>query len=81
MLFTLIYLTHVFIDSLVFRVYTEDFYKDLMDNPALLERMDTSNLPITHPCYVATRKKIPGLFKDETARRTMYEFIVLHAKS
>ncbi|XP_025191594.1 uncharacterized protein LOC112591876 [Melanaphis sacchari] len=68
-------------DSLVYRVNTEDFYKDLVDNPALLERMDTSNLPVTHPCYVGTRKKIPGLFKDETAGRTMYEFIALRAKS
>lgn len=72
---------NTFIDSLVYRVYTDDFYKDLVDNPTLLERMDTSNLPITHPCFVGTRKKIPGLFKDETAGRTMYEFIALRAKS
>jgi hypothetical protein len=62
-------------------VNTDDFYKDLVDNPTLLERMDTSNLPVTHACYVGTRKKIPGLFKDETAGRTMYEFIALRAKS
>jgi len=65
----------------VYRVNTQDFYKDLVDNPALLERMDTSNLPTAHPCYVGTRKKIPGLFKDETAGRTMHEFIALRAKS
>ncbi|XP_015376462.1 PREDICTED: uncharacterized protein LOC107170781 [Diuraphis noxia] len=68
-------------DSLIYRIHTEDFYKDLLDNPALLERMDTSNLPATHPCYVGTRKKIPGLFKDETVGRTMHEFIALRAKS
>ncbi|XP_050066338.1 uncharacterized protein LOC126555457 [Aphis gossypii] len=68
-------------DSLIYRIHTEDFYKDLVDYPALLERMDTSNLPVTHPCYVGMRKKIPGLFKDETAGRTMYEFIALRAKS
>jgi len=72
---------NAFIDSLIYRIHTEDFYKDLADNPTLLERMDTSNLPTTHPCYVGTRKKIPGLFKDETASRTMYEFIALRAKS
>ncbi|XP_015370403.1 PREDICTED: uncharacterized protein LOC107166318 [Diuraphis noxia] len=54
-------------DSLVYRVHTKDFYKDLVDNPTLLERMDTPNHPVTHPCYDGTRKKIPGLFKDETA--------------
>ncbi|XP_015376492.1 PREDICTED: uncharacterized protein LOC107170813 [Diuraphis noxia] len=68
-------------DSLIYRIHTDDFYKDLLDNPALLERMDTSNLPATHPCYTGTRKKIPGMFKDETAGRTMHEFIALRAKS
>ncbi|KAF0735906.1 DNA pol B 2 domain-containing protein [Aphis craccivora] len=68
-------------DSLVYRVNTDDFYKDLVDNPAVLERMDSSNLPVTHPYYVGTRKKIPVFFKDETAGRTMYEFIALNAKS
>lgn len=52
-----------------------------MENPELLEKMDTSNLPVTHPCYTDARKKIPGLFKDETGGRTMYEFIALRAKS
>lgn len=68
-------------DSLVYRVHTNDFYKDLIDNPALLGRMDTSNLPVMHPCHVKERKKIPGYFKDEAAGRTMYEFIALRAKS
>jgi len=72
---------NAFIDSLIYRIHTEDFYKDLLDNPTLLVRIDTSNLPATHPCYVGTRKKIPGLFKNETAGRTMYEFIALRAKS
>jgi len=43
--------------------------------------MDTSNLPQDHPCYVATRARIPGLFKDETEGRVMSEFIALRAKS
>jgi len=43
--------------------------------------MDTSNLPRDHPCYIAERKKIPGLFSDETDGRVMTEFCALRAKS
>ncbi|XP_022183243.1 uncharacterized protein LOC111042849 [Myzus persicae] len=68
-------------DSLVYRITTEDFYKDAIDNPILLNRMDTSNLPRDHPCYVGTRARIPGLFKDETEGRVMSEFVALRAKS
>jgi len=43
--------------------------------------MDTSNIPGNHPCYIAERKKIPGLFSDETDGRIMREFCALRAKS
>jgi hypothetical protein len=43
--------------------------------------MDTANLPQDHPCFIAERKKIPGLFSDETNGKTMLEFIALRAKS
>jgi hypothetical protein len=43
--------------------------------------MDTANLPRDHPCYIAERKKIPGLFSDETKGKTMTEFVALRAKS
>ncbi|XP_022180197.1 uncharacterized protein LOC111040572 [Myzus persicae] len=43
--------------------------------------MDTSNLPQDHPCYIAERKKIPGLFSDETDGCIIREFIALRAKS
>jgi len=33
------------------------------------------------PLYTSARKRIPGLFKDETGGRTMYEFVALRAKS
>lgn len=60
---------------------TSDFYGDLARNSILLDRMDTSNLPRDHPCYIAERKKVPGLFSDETDGKTMIEFIALRAKS
>lgn len=43
--------------------------------------MDTANLPQDHPCYIAEREKIPGLFSDETHGKTITEFIALRAKS
>jgi len=43
--------------------------------------MDTSNLPIDHPCYSVERKKLPGTFTDETNGRAINEFVALRAKS
>ncbi|XP_025405883.1 uncharacterized protein LOC112680100 [Sipha flava] len=68
-------------DSLVYYIKTDDFYNDLQTNPNLLNRMDTSNLPRDHSCFIAERKKIPGLFSDESNGQTIHEFIALRAKS
>ena len=65
----------------MYYIQTDDFYKDLKNNSNLLDRMDTSDLPIDHPCYIAERKKIPGLFSDETNAEVMTEFCALRAKS
>ncbi|XP_025405022.1 uncharacterized protein LOC112679445 [Sipha flava] len=62
-------------------IKTRDFYHDLANTNNLLRQMDTSNLPCDHPCYAVDRAKIPGLFKDETHGRIMYEFVTLRAKS
>jgi len=71
----------IFIDSLVYFVETDDFYEDMVNNPLLLDRMDTANLPENHPCYIAERKKIPGLFSDESNGDIMTEFCALRSKS
>lgn len=68
-------------DSLVYYILTNDFYKDLAVNSNLLDNMDTSNLPKDHPCYIPDRKKIPGLFSDETDGLVMTEFCAVRAKS
>ncbi|KAE9523308.1 hypothetical protein AGLY_016256 [Aphis glycines] len=68
-------------DSLFYRVVTNDFYDDLTDNSNLMRFTDTSNLPNDHKCYSTARKRIPGLFKNETNGRTVYEYIALRAKS
>ncbi|XP_060860289.1 uncharacterized protein LOC132937483 [Metopolophium dirhodum] len=68
-------------DSLVYFIQTDDFYDDLVKNTHLLDRMDTANLPRDHPCYIAERKKVPGLFSDELDGRIMTAFCALRAKS
>lgn len=71
----------MYTDSYVYLIYTEDFYKDLIDNPNLMTHMDTSNFPHNHPCRSDVRKKVPGMFKDEVETKTIREFVALRAKS
>lgn len=61
-------------------IKTQDFYEDVRKTPELLSRLDTSNLPIDHPCYSVERKKVPGTFTDELAGLTMHEIIALRSK-
>lgn len=68
-------------DSFVYLVRTTDFYAEVMANPELLKWFDTSNLPTDHPAYSAAKKKVPGLFSDETNGLTIYEFISLRPKT
>ncbi|KAL4111836.1 hypothetical protein QTP88_015719 [Uroleucon formosanum] len=67
--------------SLIYYILTRDFYSDLKNNPILLDRLDTSELPNHHPCYMTVKKKVPGFFSDETEGRTMIECVALRAKS
>lgn len=66
---------------MVYHIKTEDFYKDLIENPNLMDRLDTSDLPPIHPCYTTARKKVPGFFSDEAKGHIMTEFCALRAKS
>jgi len=43
--------------------------------------MDTANLLIDHPCYIADRKKTPGYSSDEVDGNVITEFCALRAKS
>ncbi|VVC41805.1 Hypothetical protein CINCED_3A016501 [Cinara cedri] len=58
-------------------IRTKDFYLDLLSKPGLLECTDAANLPKNHPCYVTEKKKVPGLFSDETDGKTITEFCAL----
>ncbi|XP_050548195.1 uncharacterized protein LOC126909817 isoform X2 [Daktulosphaira vitifoliae] len=59
---------------------TGDFYQDLAGSPDLLVHVDASSLPKDHPCYSTDRKKMPGLFSDETSGLTLFEIAALRSK-
>ncbi|XP_054720146.1 uncharacterized protein LOC129229795 [Uloborus diversus] len=64
-------------DSLMYNIYTEDFYQDMKMNQHLY---DTSDYPPTHPLYSTKNKKKIGCFKDEMNGCIIEEFVGLRAK-
>ena len=54
-------------DSLMFQIYTDDFYKDISCD--ISRKFDTSDYPPDHPSGIPTgvNKKVIGMFKDEVA--------------
>ncbi|KAF0735562.1 Uncharacterized protein FWK35_00017047 [Aphis craccivora] len=52
-------------DSLVYHINTKDFYGNLTNNPNLLDRMDTSDLPKDHPCHIAEQPNHTHSFWQE----------------
>jgi hypothetical protein len=65
-------------DSLAYEIECEDVYKDLQKDSA--QWFDFSNYPPSHPNFSNVNKKIPGLFKDETASIPIKEFVGLKSK-
>ena len=66
------------IDSVMYEVKTEDFYKDRED---IRERFDTSNFPQNHSSGILRmNKKVPGMFKDECGGEIISEFCGLREK-
>lgn len=65
-------------DSLLYLIFTDDFYKDMLTN---ISKFDTSNFMLNN-IYNIPRKneKIPGLFKDELGGAIITEFVGLRAK-
>ncbi|XP_050536021.1 uncharacterized protein LOC126902611 [Daktulosphaira vitifoliae] len=67
-------------DSFIYLLRVSDFYQDLANSPDLLVCVDASSLPKDHPCYSTNRKKMPGLFSDETSGLTLFEIAALRSK-
>jgi hypothetical protein len=64
-------------DSFVLKLKTEELNKDLEN---LKDNFDFSNYPKENKLYDASKKKVPGYFKDELAGKEMIEFIALRSK-
>ena len=67
-------------DSLMYRIQTEDFYKDISKD--VESKFDTSDYPASHPSGIPTglNKKVIGMFKDEVAGKQISHFIGLRPK-
>ena len=67
-------------DSLMYKIETEDFYKDISGD--VKDRFDTSDYPENHPSEIPTgiNKKVLGMMKDEAAGKIIKEFVGLRAK-
>lgn len=66
-------------DSLLFVVYTDDFYKDMLD-PEFKHHLDLSNYDGSSIMYDGGNKKVIGKFKDERANQYIAEVIALKPK-
>lgn len=64
-------------DSLVYKVETEDFYKDMYE---MKEYFDMSEYDKNNPIYDETNKKVIGRFKDETPLSTIKQFVGVRSK-
>ena len=65
-------------DSLVYKIKTRDFYKDIADD--VESRFDTSGYEPDKPLPIGKNKKVIGLMKDESGGKVMKEFISLRPK-
>ena len=67
-------------DSLMFQIYTDDFYKDISCD--ILSKFDTSDYPPNHKSGIPTgvNKKVIGMFKDEVAGKQITCFVGLRPK-
>ena len=64
-------------DSVVIRVFCDDFYKDMSENPQMY---DTSNYDESHFLYSVCNKNVPGLWKDECKGSVVKSFCCLRPK-
>ena len=71
-------LCYMDIDSLIYDIETDDFYKDIADEVEV--RFDTSGYVPDRPLPIGLNKKVIGLMKDELGGGIMEEFVTLMPK-
>ena len=64
-------------DSLLYRVESEDLYRDMQDFKHLL---DLSDYPTSHPLLHSTNKKVPLTMTDELNGVVLEESVILRSK-
>lgn len=64
-------------DSLVYKIETEDLYKDMYE---MKEYFDMSEYSKSNPIYDETNKKVIGKFKDETGDKVINRFVGVRSK-
>ena len=64
-------------DSFVYKIETDDFYKDMYEDK---EYYDMSEYDKDYQYYDETNKKVLGMFKDEKQKSTISEFVGVRPK-
>ena len=67
-------------DSLMYQIYTDDFYKDISRD--IKKKFDTSDYPPNHESGIPSgvNKKVIGMFKDEVAGKQITCYVGLRPK-
>ena len=71
-------LCYMDMDSLIYSIETDDFYKDIAED--VKDRSDTSGYNPDRPLTVGLNKKVISLMKDELGGKIMTEFVTLRPK-
>lgn len=64
-------------DSLLYKIETNDFYKDMYE---MKEYFDMSEYSKENSIYDETNKKVIGMFKDETGDKIISEYVGIRSK-
>lgn len=64
-------------DSFIYKIYTDDFYKDMND---MKEHFDMSDYSKANPFYNDNNKKVIGKFKDESKDLILSEYVAFRSK-
>ena len=73
-------LCYVDIDSFVYEIVTEDFYRDIEKDVKKRFDMSRYSRDDNRPLPIRENKKMIGLMKDELGGKITTEFVVLRAK-
>ena len=71
-------LCYMDMDSLIYNIETDGFYKDIAED--VKDRFDMSGYNLNRPLPVHLNKKVIGLMKDELGGEIMTEFVTLRPK-